>query len=101
MEFVRVITFAEFKKKVRSVARATLRLSGERWSSILKDHSSNAVRILYLELLEVNKPFATDLFAFGIIYFKPLKTVYVLFARTKRNMFYAKPKANHFQFPKG
>ena len=56
MEFVCVIRFAKFKKK----------LGASHKNSILKDHSSSRVRILYLELfLEVNKPFATDLFAFG------------------------------------
>ena len=57
---------------------------------------------------EVNKPLATDLFAFVIICCKLdlsrwqlSKQFYVLFARTKRNMSYANPKENHFQFPKG
>ena len=55
MEFVRVIRFAEFKKKVRSLARASFAFK----SSQLEGLENSIFRTL----LEVNKPLG--LFAFG------------------------------------
>ena len=66
MEFVHVIRFAEFKKKLGAsyvlaslIGQAIEKFDFKR--SQLKDRENSTFRTF----LEVNKPFATDLFAFG------------------------------------
>ena len=66
MEFVRVTRFAEFKKKLGAshvlgslIGRAIEKFDFKRSQRERRDNS------VFRTFLEVNKPFATDLFAFG------------------------------------
>ena len=70
-----------------------------------KDNNSNAVRILYLELFfEVNKPFATDLFAFGnfgSLSMATLKTVLRALCSYGKKHVLCEPKSKSFSVSKG
>ena len=66
MEFVRVIRFAEFQKKLGAshvlaspIGRAIEKFDFKRLQLERRENST------FRTFLEVNKPFATDLFAFG------------------------------------
>ena len=65
MEFVRLVRFAEFKKKL-GASHVLASLIGR----AIEDHSSNAVRILYFRIffVEVNKPFGVSVKR-GVIFF--------------------------------
>ena len=106
MEFVRVTRFAEFKKKLGAsrVLASLIRRAIEKFN-FKRSQLEGRENFIFRTFLEVTNRLPQNYLSFSrlvIISFKLRSlSMATLFARTKRNMSCANPKANHFQFPKG